>query len=139
MDIYYFFLLLGICDIIQLILEDDYLQTLFILFAITNLIFPTGLVLSHIGFEPEEFRGLLNAAYLIKIVLSSFSLYHMIVDTNISKLTKTLSYIEIVLAFVPLSGFIIVGCVVGCYHLAVFCFDFHIRIVPEEGSITQGV
>ncbi len=133
------FLLLGICDIIQLILEDDYLQTLFILFTITNLMFPTGLVLSYFCVEAKEFIGLLNAAYLIKIVLASIALYHMIVDSNVPQLTKTLSYIEVVLAFVPLAGFIIVGCVVGCYQLTVFCFNFHTRVAPEEGSVTDTI
>jgi drug/metabolite transporter superfamily protein YnfA len=88
------FLLLGICDIIQLILEDDYLQTLFILFAITNLIFPTGLVWSYLGLEPKEFIGVLNAAYLIKVILASISLYHLIVDTHTALHSPKLSPIS---------------------------------------------
>jgi len=133
------FAVIGILDMVQAITED-YLRSIFISFTVSNMVLPTLTIFILDNFE-DDVSFYLFFACTSKIVLASFALHAMIVDSNISILAQVLCYIEIALVFGSIALLLLYGIVNGVLQLAQFCFKFHKNnaIVDESMDEEEGV
>lgn len=94
-------MILGICDILQAT-KEEYLRTLFIGFAISNMLLPTLCIVSAMILRDTEHKHLATSFIsCTKTVLASIALHVLVTTTDytISTQAKTLFYLEIIPVF----------------------------------------
>jgi hypothetical protein len=146
-------LVLGGFEVVQAS-EEDYLRTMFILFAVSNLSLPiVNIVIAFVCYSGREDDGFIFFLSVVgKIVLASFALYAMVNESNIPFKAKVLCYIEIVHVFAPIAIIVLVVGMSGLVFIGMsfrilfnFCYQFHTNppkpnenpSAHQQGEISQ--
>jgi hypothetical protein len=129
-------LILGLFEIVQAS-EDDYLRTMFILFAISNLVCPTvNVILTSVCYNGREDEGFVQCAYLVaKITLSSLAIHYIVKDPDIPPRAKTLFMIETVSIFGSVVIIFLVWLAYSALPLLQLCYQRN----ASKKEVTAGV
>ena len=129
-------LILGLFEIVQAS-EDDYLRTMFILFAISNLVCPIiNVILTSVCYNGREEEGFVQCAYLVaKITLSSLAIHYIVKDPDIPPRAKTLFMIETVSIFGSVVIIFLVWLAYSALPLLQLCYQRN----ASKKEVTAGV